>query len=201
MPWRTAEWNSRETIFQECDVPSPISSTCLTSDEGSGATYGQLGGLTDWLPGSKHEGQCDDFINHLSCSGTQRGTHTDCFYPTVGNEFDFDDPSDRNLGDGARRPISDIDVNRLSTVNSLHSLDPNRLGKFQIISFNTLGSLVSSITSPGQPSDHFWKYSMKNGQLGSCGDECEVGTRGFTALGKKGLEYFDATRPPGAAAA
>ena len=145
--------------------------------------------------------QCDDSTNHLSCSGTQRGTHTDCSYPTVGNVFDFDDPSDRNLGDGARRPISDIDVNRLSTVNSRHSLDPNRLGKLQIISPNTLGSLMTLTTSPGQPSDHFWKYSMMNGQLGSCGDACEVGTRGFTALGKKGLEYFDATRPPGAAAA
>ena len=97
--------------------------------------------------------------------------------------------------------ISDIDVNRLSTVNSHHSLDPNRLGKLQIISPNTLGSLMTLTTSPGQPSDHFWKYSMMNGQLGSCGDACEVGTRGFTALGKKGLEYFDATRPPGAAAA
>ena len=145
--------------------------------------------------------QCDGSTNHLSCSGTQRGTHTDWFCPTVGNVFDFDDPSDCNLGDGARRPISDANVNRLPTVNSLHSLDPNRLGKLQTISPNTHGSLMSSITSLGQPSDHFWKYSMMNGQLGSCGDACEVGTRGFTALGKKGLEYFDATRPPGAAAA
>ena len=69
------------------------------------------------------------------------------------------------------------------------------------------GNLISQedvtviTTSPGQPSDHFWKYLMMNGQLGSRGDACEVGTRGFTALGKKGLEYFDATRPPGAAAA
>ena len=39
---------------------------------------------------------------------------------------------------------------------------------------------------------------MINGQLGSCDDAREVGTRGFTTLGKKGLGYFDATRPPGA---
>ena len=145
--------------------------------------------------------QRGDFTNHLLCSGTQRGTQPDCFYPAVGHEFDFDNPSDFYLGDGTRRPISDIDGDRLSTVNSLHSLDPNRLGKFQIISFNTLGSLVSSITSPGQPSDLFWKYSMTNGQMGSWDGAPAVGTRGLITSGKKGLEYFDATRPPGAAAA
>ena len=77
--------------------------------------------------------QCDDSTNHLSCSGTQRGTHTDCSYPTVGNVFDFDDPSDRNLSDGTRRPISDIDVNRLSTVNSHHSLDPKVICKTESV--------------------------------------------------------------------
>ena len=119
--------------------------------------------------------QSDDFTNHLLCSGTQRGTHTDCFHPTVGNEFDFDDPSDCNLGDGARRLTSDVDVDCLSTVNSSRFLDLNRLGKFQTISTDILRSLMNSITSHGQLTFRpliFWKYS-----------------------------YFDATRPPGAAAA
>ena len=145
--------------------------------------------------------QCDDFNNHRLCPGTQRGTKPDCFYPTVGHEFDFDDPSDFYLSDGARCPISDVDGYRPSTVNSLHSPDPNRLGKFQSISSHTLGSLMKSTTSPGQPSDHFWKYLMMNGQLGSWDGAHEVGMRGFITSGKKGHEYFDATRPPGAAAA
>ena len=86
--------------------------------------------------------QCDGPTNHLSSSGTQHGTHTDCSYPTVGNVFDFDDPSDRNLGDGARRPISDTDVNRLSTVNSRHSLDPNRLGKLLLVNLPTISGNI-----------------------------------------------------------
>ena len=42
---------------------------------------------------------------------------------------------------------------------------------------------------------------MMNGQMGSWDGAHEVGTRGLITSGKKGLEYFDATRPPGAAAA
>ena len=72
---------------------------------------------------------------------------------SVGNEFDFDDPSDYNLGNGAQHPISGTSATHHTTITSSNSLDPPSLGKLEVINTHG-GSLMSSPTFHGQPFDY-----------------------------------------------